>query len=199
MKKLYVLTLVAFLFLSARLSAQCVVSINSITPTNLSINASATGTGAQLPVYLWSWGDNTPFGSGASATHTYATAGTYTVCVIYSDSLSPFTCFDSTCQVVNVVNSGIKDIAQPFKATIGAYPSPFGSTTNIIYTLSHPAEVKIHVYDLLGKDVATLAETNAGAGSHTIEWNALNIPAGVYFLELKAGDISLNKKIFKNK
>lgn len=199
MKKIYILSVIAFVLFATRLSAQCSVTMNPITPNNLQINVSATGTGAQMPVYLWSWGDNTTFGTGASATHTYATAGTYTVCVIYSDSVNPFNCFDSTCQVVNVVNSGIKDVAMPFKATIGAYPSPFGSTTNIIYTLSHPAEVKIHVYDLLGKEVATLAETNAGAGSHTIEWNALNIQAGVYFLELKAGDISLNKKIFKNK
>jgi len=51
------------------------------------------------------------------------------------------------------------------------------------------------VYDLLGKEVATLVNTNLQAGNYTIDFNAIDLPSGAYFYTLRAGDFTDTKKM----
>jgi len=81
------------------------------------------------------------------------------------------------------------------------YPNPFNPTTKIKYSISNVGAslmkpVRLKVYDILGKEVATLVNEYKPAGSYEIEFDASSIPSGVYFYQLKAGDfIQTNKML----
>jgi len=74
------------------------------------------------------------------------------------------------------------------------YPNPFNPETNIPFALPVRANVKLAVFDLLGREVATLANGTFEAGSHTATFNGTSLSSGVYFyrLEAQAGDASFN-------
>ena len=65
------------------------------------------------------------------------------------------------------------------------YPNPFNPTTTIHFTLSTTALVSMNVYDVLGREVATLLNNEAmEEGEHEIEFDAANLTSGVYFYRL---------------
>jgi hypothetical protein len=69
----------------------------------------------------------------------------------------------------------------------GNRPDPFHSSTTITFSLPHTADARLVVYDMLGREVATLASGHLEAGWHTVEWNAGGLPAGRYLCRLTAG------------
>jgi photosystem II stability/assembly factor-like uncharacterized protein len=75
------------------------------------------------------------------------------------------------------------------------YPNPFNPGTTIAFELSHPAEVRIFVYNLLGEQVAKVAENPYSAGRHQVAFTADNLPSGVYFYELKTENTVKLKKM----
>jgi hypothetical protein len=70
------------------------------------------------------------------------------------------------------------------------YPNPFNPETVIRYNLNKDVQVRLNVYDVLGRNVATLVDDYQTAGSYSIRWNALNLPSGIYFYRLQAGPFS---------
>jgi len=52
------------------------------------------------------------------------------------------------------------------------------------------SNVKLSIYDVLGREVATLVNENKQSGSYTVQWNAANFPSGVYFYRLQARQTS---------
>jgi hypothetical protein len=68
------------------------------------------------------------------------------------------------------------------------YPNPFNPTTRISYTLPRTAKVELKVYDVLGRDIATLVDRLQPAGEHTTPFEAGHLPSGLYFYQLTAGD-----------
>ncbi len=68
------------------------------------------------------------------------------------------------------------------------YPNPFNPTTQIRFALPEPTHVKLIVYDMLGREVATLADGQMGAGYHSVIWNANNVSSGIYIYRLSAGN-----------
>lgn len=75
------------------------------------------------------------------------------------------------------------------------YPNPFNSSTTIEYTITEPKFVTIKVYDIIGKEVATLVNENKYIGNYTVDFNASNLSSGVYFYSLKAGLFLDTKKL----
>ncbi len=75
------------------------------------------------------------------------------------------------------------------------YPNPFNPSTNIKYDLPKNSFVKLIVYDLLGREVATLVNEKLAPGSYSIDWNASQYPSGVYFYRLTADGFSETKKM----
>jgi hypothetical protein len=67
------------------------------------------------------------------------------------------------------------------------YPNPFNPSTTLRYALPRPTVVQISVYDILGREVATLVQGQRPAGSHTVAFDASLLPGGVYFARLIAG------------
>ncbi|MCB2200722.1 T9SS type A sorting domain-containing protein [bacterium] len=75
------------------------------------------------------------------------------------------------------------------------YPNPFNPSTQISFALNAPGNVKLAVYDVLGREVATLANRAMAAGSHSISFMADDLPSGVYFYKLTSGDVSKVRKM----
>lgn len=75
------------------------------------------------------------------------------------------------------------------------YPNPFNPTTKIEYEIPFRQHVTLKIYDLLGKEVASLADEIKSPGIHTHNWNASNFPSGMYFYRLSAGNFSGTKKL----
>ncbi len=75
------------------------------------------------------------------------------------------------------------------------YPNPFNPTTTIKFALPKAGNVSLVVYDILGRKVAELVNSNLSAGYHTINFNASNFASGVYFYRLEAGNFVSVKKL----
>jgi hypothetical protein len=75
------------------------------------------------------------------------------------------------------------------------FPNPFNSVTVISYQLAVNSFATVRVYDLLGREVATLMNEEKSAGSYTVQWDATHIASGVYFYRLQAGAFSDTKKL----
>ncbi|MCZ7616297.1 MAG: T9SS type A sorting domain-containing protein [Ignavibacteriaceae bacterium] len=75
------------------------------------------------------------------------------------------------------------------------YPNPFNSSTIIKYSLPRQGEVKLSLYDLLGRLITTLVNEMKNTGEHQIELNTKNLSSGVYFYQLIAGNVILTNKL----
>jgi hypothetical protein len=79
-------------------------------------------------------------------------------------------------------------------------PNPFNPKTTIAFNLPQAADVRLEVYDVAGRRVATLINRNLAAGPHEVVWNGLadggeHVASGVYFYRLAAGDRELSRKM----
>ena len=75
------------------------------------------------------------------------------------------------------------------------YPNPFNPVTVIDYQLPKSSNVRIRIFDVLGKEVDALVNEVQSAGVHNVTWNAANMPSGVYFYRIDAGSFSSIKKM----
>jgi N-acetylmuramoyl-L-alanine amidase len=64
------------------------------------------------------------------------------------------------------------------------YPNPFNPSTTIRFNLPERSRMKLVVYDLLGREVSVLKNDIMNAGTYSVNWNASNMPSGVYFAKL---------------
>ncbi len=77
------------------------------------------------------------------------------------------------------------------------YPNPFNPSTRINYELRNTNYVTLKVFDLLGKEVASLVNEKQNAGSYAVDFNSseFNLPSGIYFYTLNAGEFKETKKM----
>ena len=75
------------------------------------------------------------------------------------------------------------------------YPNPFNPTTKIRYSVPNGGMVALRVYDILGKEVATLVDEAQTPGLYEVEFNARNLTSGVYYYRLTAGSFSETSKL----
>ena len=75
------------------------------------------------------------------------------------------------------------------------FPNPFNPSTTIEFALLKADQVELNIYDVLGRKITTLVNRNMQAGSHNIEFDASNLASGVYFYQLKVGNLSSIKKM----
>jgi len=77
------------------------------------------------------------------------------------------------------------------------YPNPFNPETNIKFEIPVKSEVKLVVYNSLGKEVENIFTGNLAAGTYSYKWNAGNFASGVYFYRLQISGSSANASIIK--
>jgi len=80
------------------------------------------------------------------------------------------------------------------------YPNPFNPITRINYDLPEDALVNITIYDMMGRQVKTLINSEQTAGYRTIRWNGTNylgqsVSAGLYMYVIQAGDFRKTRKM----
>lgn len=80
------------------------------------------------------------------------------------------------------------------------YPNPFNPTTSIEFALPAAIDVRIVVYDIAGREIATLVNDHLSAGFHSVRWNGRNnnnisVASGVYIYQLKAGNRVITKSM----
>jgi len=75
------------------------------------------------------------------------------------------------------------------------YPNPFNPSTRIAFDLPDNSRVSLKIFDVLGREVATLLDEQMEAGRHLVSWNADGMPSGVYFVRLDAGPFSGTRKL----
>lgn len=76
------------------------------------------------------------------------------------------------------------------------YPNPFNPSTAISFALPQAGNVKLTVYDAVGKEVATLVNKNMSAGNYKVNWNAGSMASGIYFYRLLTDNfVQTNKMI----
>jgi len=75
------------------------------------------------------------------------------------------------------------------------YPNPFNPSTTISFSLSHQSFISLKVFNLIGREVATIESGEMPAGNYTRIWNATNISSGIYFCRLQADTYTETKKL----
>jgi hypothetical protein len=83
------------------------------------------------------------------------------------------------------------------------YPNPFNPVTKIKYSIpsvtlrqaQSDIRVTLKVYDILGREIAVLVNEEKPAGEYEVEFNAANLPSGIYFYQLKAGQYLETRKM----
>jgi hypothetical protein len=156
-------------------------------PTGLSVQFTDVSGGSPTS-WAWDFGDG---GTSAlqSPSHTYATGGSYVVCLTVQSSNG---CSDVICDTT----SNLVGITAPI-AGIGfnVAPNPFEGSTRVNLSLEAATDFVILVSDVQGRQLGTLAEAHAFSGNYTVDFSPakMGLGAGVYFLTLQAGDHSLSR------
>ena len=93
--------------------------------------------------------------------------------------------------------TGLDEKELPFATSLEQnYPNPFNPSTEIHFTLERPANVVLQLFDVLGREVATLMNERRSAGKHSVTWIARDHSSGLYFARLSAdGFVSVRKLV----
>ena len=75
------------------------------------------------------------------------------------------------------------------------YPNPFNPSTKIQFSIVHRQLTIVKVYDVLGREVATLVNAVKEPGTYTVEFDASSLASGVYFYRLQAGTYVETRKL----
>ena len=76
------------------------------------------------------------------------------------------------------------------------YPNPFNPSTNVSFYMDRGGQVKVRVYDVTGRLVATLVNSYLDEGYHVVRWNASGLASGMYFIRLQSlGYIEIKKAL----
>ncbi|MFN0156508.1 MAG: T9SS type A sorting domain-containing protein [Bacteroidota bacterium] len=75
------------------------------------------------------------------------------------------------------------------------YPNPFNAGTTIEYLVPKLSHVMLKLYDVLGRQIATLVDEKRQVGSYSVSWNSADTPSGVYFYRLQVGSFIATKKL----
>jgi|GEM_PF-5457542 len=86
-------------------------------------------------------------------------------------------------------------VSLPDEVNITIYPNPFNPTLTIPFSVPKITDVRIKVYNVLGREVATLLDKSVSIGYHTTRWEAHDFASGIYFVKMTANDKHLIQKV----
>ncbi len=102
--------------------------------------------------------------------------------------------FKSVRSTLTSVSSTFSDVDLNYRLEQN-YPNPFNPKTIINYELGITNFVTLKIYDVLGNEVATLINEKQNSGSYSVNFDGANLPSGIYFYKLDAGNFSEVKKM----
>ena len=83
---------------------------------------------------------------------------------------------------------GTENLVEPENSVYQNFPNPFTGQTTFSFKLESSSDVRIDVYDLLGREIETVIDRTCGPGLHEIKWNAGTLSPGQYIYKVKTGD-----------
>jgi hypothetical protein len=131
------------------------------------------------------------FVDALAASDTYLFVG---ACDIYSYPLLSTVWRRPLSEMTTSVEGASDGLPRPFSLAQNC-PNPFNPSTTISFSLSKKSFISLKVFDILGREVATIASEEMSVGSYSRLWNATNISSGVYFYRLQAGTFTETKKL----
>lgn len=141
--------------------------------------------------WAWDFGDGTTASIQNPPQHSYANGGIYPVTLTVT---SPFGCQHTFVDTVDIP-LGIAEPQPPKRFEV--LPNPVSNQAHIYLNLEEAIPAKVSVLDLSGREVTVLHRGMAEAGESTWQWHpAPELASGLYFVELKAGDLVLREKVF---
>ncbi|TSA19503.1 T9SS C-terminal target domain-containing protein [bacterium] len=108
-----------------------------------------------------------------------------------------YSTFSPTRQFSTIRTTSVEQVSGEIPKDYGLgqnYPNPFNPATTIRFALPKACQVTLKVFDLLGREIALLVSENKAAGYYQVRWNA-NVPSGIYFYRLEAGEFTESKKL----
>ncbi len=186
-------------FMTASTAAQCTVIV---TGSNTGVDI-ASSDGQLAPVFrLKTLNGELTHPSAGTGTYVFtftapATAGTVT---LYAAGVSggfsgSWNNAPNATIAVSPLSSVEEQTAPVAFALEQNFPNPFNPTTTIAYSIPASVPVVLTVYDLNGRNVATLVNSTQSAGSYRVLFNAEGLASGVYIARLKAGSQSAIRKL----
>jgi WD40 repeat protein len=101
--------------------------------------------------------------------------------------------FDGTFEYSSVIET---DVPAPAVFTLEQnFPNPFNPTTTIEFGVQNKSNVKITILNTIGEEVTVVLNEERESGFHKVEFNAENLPSGIYFYRLQAGNFIETKKM----
>jgi hypothetical protein len=113
-----------------------------------------------------------------------------------SCSKNIFSLKDGQVKIITGINKTKNELPKVYSLSQN-YPNPFNPATNIRYELPVESKVTIKIYDILGREIATLLNGINKAGSYVIKWNAGRYASGVYISRITANSITTNEHFVK--
>lgn len=101
--------------------------------------------------------------------------------------------FDWDTTVTSITNSG--NNSPELYSLNQNYPNPFNPTTSISFSLPKSGNVTLKVYDIMGREVAEIVNSQLQAGNHEINFNAKNLSSGIYIYKLETDNFTASKKM----
>ncbi|MBN1466482.1 T9SS type A sorting domain-containing protein [candidate division KSB1 bacterium] len=102
-------------------------------------------------------------------------------------------------KLVDPYNLSVEDrdkAIKVFALSAKNYPNPYNPTTMIAYKVPLASHVKVTVFDMTGRELATLADQEHAAGEHTVQFDGANLSSGVYFYKVETSyDVVVNKML----
>lgn len=125
-----------------------------------------------------------------------STLGQWTL-VVYDDEAADVGTINNFTLHVTSEATAVEDdfILHPSSFSLSSYPNPFNATTQFRFDMIRAGHASLVLYNILGEQVARLVDENLDAGSHSISFNAGDLPSGVYLARFTAGSFAQTRKI----
>jgi hypothetical protein len=101
-------------------------------------------------------------------------------------------------QINNQTIVGVEEVVAELPSTYELaqnYPNPFNPSTTIQFSIPTAGVVRLVLYDILGRQVATLLDEEKAPGTYKVDFNGSQFASGTYFYRLQAGTFSDTKKL----
>ncbi len=136
-----------------------------------------------------------------------------TAALSYTDNLSGLVYGSYVYQVAGVFDGVEGSLSEPFAIDYvgirpdsetqipsetelrSAYPNPFNPVITLNFDLAQADVISMTVYDLMGRTIATILDTQLAAGSHTVQWDASQFASGMYLVQMKSGTYTGIQKV----
>lgn len=143
------------------------------------------------------WGVNNDISKIMLTVPTLASGTTYTLTIHGLKSINNVSMNDTT---ISFKTSGTNSVAEKINQPdayllLQNFPNPFNPETTIKYQLTKNSFVSLKIYDVLGKEIALLVNGETESGIHSVNFNASNLPTGMFFYTLRAGNFVETKKM----